>query len=127
MNRFFRTVTYIALTLVTFSGTARAAEPDPIDVGKIESHVLDIMQEWAVPGLALAVVKGGEVVLARGFGTKESGGDSPVRRGHDLLHRRRTGGSERHGHGLLVQEENDSLDGTVNGPSAGIPDVRIRT
>jgi CubicO group peptidase (beta-lactamase class C family) len=105
MYRFFRTVTYIALTLVTFSGIARAAGPDPIDVGKIESHVLGIMQDWEVPGLALAVVKGGEVVLARGFGTKEAGGDSPVDADTIFSIGAVTGTLTATAIGLLVQEE----------------------
>jgi CubicO group peptidase (beta-lactamase class C family) len=36
------------------------------------------MEKWQVPGLAIAVVKDGEVVLARGYGVCQLGDDRPV-------------------------------------------------
>ncbi|MGH8398282.1 MAG: serine hydrolase, partial [Gammaproteobacteria bacterium] len=36
-------------------------------------YVQKIMQDWKVPGLAVAVVKDGKVVLARGYGVREVG------------------------------------------------------
>lgn len=35
-------------------------------------------QDWDVPGLAVAIVHRGEVVMAKGFGVREVGGETPV-------------------------------------------------
>jgi CubicO group peptidase (beta-lactamase class C family) len=37
----------------------------------LDAYVAAAMQKWEVPGLAIAVVKDGEVVLARGYGVSE--------------------------------------------------------
>jgi CubicO group peptidase (beta-lactamase class C family) len=44
----------------------------------LDPYVHEAMQKWQVPGLALAVVKDGDVVLARGYGTRTFGQDQPV-------------------------------------------------
>jgi CubicO group peptidase (beta-lactamase class C family) len=36
------------------------------------------MEAWKVPGLAIAIVKDGEIVLARGYGNRLIGSDAPV-------------------------------------------------
>ncbi len=47
--------------------------PHPLD-GEIQR----IMAEWRVPGLAVAVVKDGRVVIAKGYGVREVGRSEPV-------------------------------------------------
>ncbi|MDH5588750.1 MAG: serine hydrolase [Gemmatimonadota bacterium] len=44
----------------------------------LESWVTRVMERFEVPGVALAVVKDGEVVMARGFGVRRLGGPAPV-------------------------------------------------
>jgi CubicO group peptidase (beta-lactamase class C family) len=44
----------------------------------LDAYVASAMQKWEVPGLAIAVVKDGEVVLARGYGAGEIGKDQKV-------------------------------------------------
>lgn len=61
----------IALTL----GTAQAAQPT---LGDLDDYVHAAMVRWKVPGLAVAVVKDGRVVLARGYGVRELGKPAPV-------------------------------------------------
>ncbi len=59
----------------------RAAEP-----GKAATAALDgfsdwarkTMADWQVPGLAVAIVRGGEVVLLEGYGTRGPGGSQAV-------------------------------------------------
>jgi CubicO group peptidase (beta-lactamase class C family) len=41
-------------------------------------YIREGMEKWKVPGLAIAVVKNGEIVLAQGFGTQHIGRDAPV-------------------------------------------------
>ena len=39
----------------------------------IDAYVHKVMKQWQVPGLAIAVVKDGKVVLAKGYGIREVG------------------------------------------------------
>jgi len=66
----------LALLAVTLTvGTARAAQPA---LGDLDAYVHAAMAQWKVPGLAVAVVKDGKVVLARGYGVRELGKPAPV-------------------------------------------------
>lgn len=49
---------------------AAAAQPG---VAGLDDYVRRAMAQWKVPGLAVAVVKDGQVVLARGYGVRELG------------------------------------------------------
>jgi CubicO group peptidase (beta-lactamase class C family) len=42
------------------------------------AYIQEAMTKWEVPGLAIAVVKDGQLVLARGYGTCAIGSDRPV-------------------------------------------------
>jgi CubicO group peptidase (beta-lactamase class C family) len=44
----------------------------------LDRYILDAMEKWQVPGLAIAVVENGELVLARGYGVRQIGRDVPV-------------------------------------------------
>src|SRR5437879_2535049 len=44
----------------------------------MDPYVRAAMEKWQVPGLAIAVVKDGETVLARGYGVCEIGTDQRV-------------------------------------------------
>ncbi len=45
---------------------------------KIESYLEKARSDWGVPGMAVAIVKDGKVVLNKGFGVKEAGQQEPV-------------------------------------------------
>lgn len=61
-----------AALLVTVSGpTAAHAARAPL--ADLDGYVRTAMAQWKVPGLAVAVVKDGRVVLARGYGVRELG------------------------------------------------------
>jgi CubicO group peptidase (beta-lactamase class C family) len=42
---------------------------------KVDADVPGLMKAWGVPGLSVAVVQGGRVVYARGFGVRQVGGE----------------------------------------------------
>jgi CubicO group peptidase (beta-lactamase class C family) len=42
-------------------------------LASLDAYIQDGMQQWEIPGLALAVVKDDEIVLCRGFGTRKLG------------------------------------------------------
>jgi CubicO group peptidase (beta-lactamase class C family) len=44
----------------------------------MDPYIHAALEKWQVPGLAIAVVKGGEIVLARGYGVCEIGTDRKV-------------------------------------------------
>jgi CubicO group peptidase (beta-lactamase class C family) len=52
------------------------AEPPPAEtvLATIDAFIAERMDELAIPGLALAVVRGGEVLAARGYGRADSSG-----------------------------------------------------
>lgn len=41
-------------------------------------NILDRMKHYGVPGVSVAVIDGGKIDWARGYGVKETGGDDPV-------------------------------------------------
>ena len=47
-------------------------------LGELDAWVDDARAAWDVPGVAVAVVAGGEVVLARGYGRRDVGRDLPM-------------------------------------------------
>src|SRR5688572_19146395 len=46
--------------------------------GRIDALVEEVMARTGVPGIAVAVVAGGEVTLAKGYGVREAGKPGPV-------------------------------------------------
>lgn len=44
-----------------------------VEVEKLDAYFEQARQQWNVPGMAVAIVKDGEVVLAKGYGVKEMG------------------------------------------------------
>jgi CubicO group peptidase (beta-lactamase class C family) len=61
--------------LLAFHGPAFAQSIDP---KAIDTIMQDALKAWDVPGAALAIVRGDEVVYLKGYGVKELGGDRPV-------------------------------------------------
>lgn len=57
--------------------TAAAQQP-PALPAELDAYVARVMQEFQVPGLALAVVKDGRVLVAKGFGVRTLGRPEPV-------------------------------------------------
>ncbi len=57
---------------------ARVMAAVPVSLGGIDAVVERVRKEFEVPGLAVAVVKDGEVLLARGYGVRKLGEAAPV-------------------------------------------------
>jgi CubicO group peptidase (beta-lactamase class C family) len=47
-------------------------------VEQLDEYIAEAQQTWPVPGLAVAIVKDGQVVLSKGYGLRELGGSDPV-------------------------------------------------
>ncbi len=48
-----------------------AATPAPTSLNGLDGFIEEIMKEWKVPGLAVAVVKDGKIVHAKGYGLRD--------------------------------------------------------
>jgi len=48
------------------------------DLGKLDTFIAETQRAWPVPGLAVAIVKDGETVLAKGYGVRELGSPDAV-------------------------------------------------
>jgi CubicO group peptidase (beta-lactamase class C family) len=60
--------------LLAAPGTGSAQQP-PAD---FDDYVERVMQTFTVPGLSVAIVKDGKVVLAKGYGVRRMGDPTPV-------------------------------------------------
>lgn len=70
----------LTLAVVVFSalGVPETSLAQPAPLGGLDAYVEEAMEEWGVPGLALAIVKDDRIVYARGFGVRELGSPDPV-------------------------------------------------
>lgn len=68
-------VVFVALLLLVVAGSAVAQSGPPAD---LDAWVARTMKEFEVPGIAVAVVKDGKVVLAKGYGVRKLGEAAPV-------------------------------------------------
>lgn len=64
----------VLLVALVASGRAQAPAPPP----NLDAHVKRAMHAFDVPGLALAIVKEGAVVVAKGYGVRKLGEPAPV-------------------------------------------------
>ena len=73
------TVRYSILTFffIALSFSFAPAQTDP-DLNTIDSYVGEVMKAFEVPGIGLAIVKEGKIVLAKGYGVKKLGDGAPV-------------------------------------------------
>ena len=70
----------LALLLILAAPAAWAAAPQsaPAKLQGLDGYVQHVMRDWHVPGLGLAIVEDGKVVLARGYGVRELGKPAKV-------------------------------------------------
>jgi CubicO group peptidase (beta-lactamase class C family) len=65
---------YLFLLLV-FSFSVANAQPKIADLDK---YIAKAQKDWNAPGIAVAIVKDGKVILSKGYGVKEAGGKESV-------------------------------------------------
>jgi CubicO group peptidase (beta-lactamase class C family) len=70
---------FVALWALVLSAAIAAQQARPtLDAALLDSYVARVMQTFEVPGLALAVVKDGATVVAKGYGVRRLGDPTPV-------------------------------------------------
>jgi len=66
----------------TVQAPASAASESPSDLKRaiavLDAAIPGIMNDWSIPGMAVAVVSGNATVYAKGFGVRKAGGRDPV-------------------------------------------------
>jgi CubicO group peptidase (beta-lactamase class C family) len=60
------------------AATSNSAGPLPAQLQDFDAYVEGVRRQFDVPGIAVAIVKDGKVVLERGYGVRELGKDAPV-------------------------------------------------
>jgi CubicO group peptidase (beta-lactamase class C family) len=65
----------LLLALLALSGIVSAAPPD---VDSLDEYFSEAREDWKVPGMAVAIIKNGQILLAKGYGVKEMGKPDPV-------------------------------------------------
>src|SRR5689334_10784588 len=76
-----RSVLRTAYTAAALACTAPAfaqKAPGKPSLSGFDQYITKAMQDWKVPGLAIAVVKNDSIVLLRGYGTRTMGTTQPV-------------------------------------------------
>jgi CubicO group peptidase (beta-lactamase class C family) len=69
----------IALVAVIFARSAGAQATTPVAAPiDLHAYVASAMKTFAVPGIAVAIVKDGKVMLAKGYGVRKLGDSTPV-------------------------------------------------
>jgi CubicO group peptidase (beta-lactamase class C family) len=68
------------IALQSVAAAAASAQPagGAAPLPGLDAYVEAAMRDWQVPGLALAIVRNDSVIYARGYGTTEVGGGTPV-------------------------------------------------
>ena len=69
---------YWILVLFSFVISPLWAQTPAFITDSLDGYIKKGMADWRIPGLAVAVVKDGKIVFAKGFGVKEVGKASPV-------------------------------------------------
>src|SRR5687768_6354957 len=60
-----------------FSYTASSQTPSFVK-DSLDSYIERGMKQWQIPGLSIAIVKDGKVILSKGYGVKELGKEDKV-------------------------------------------------
>ena len=72
------TLAVVALATTRASRAAEVTGPLAEMLGAFEVYAENARRQWAVPGMAIAIVEGDRIVSARGFGVKRLGSSDPV-------------------------------------------------
>ncbi len=85
-------ICFAGCTTAPAPGTGISASPPPAQqaprsptaaelnttIAHFDTYAENARQEWNVPGMAVAIVKGGKIIFAKGYGVKTAGGTDPV-------------------------------------------------
>lgn len=102
-----------APALVAAQAPAPAARPAADALAGFDAYVADTLAAWNVPGVAISVVKDGQVVLARGYGVRDPATGRPMTEDTIFPIASMSKAFASFGAGLLVDEGKMSFDAPV--------------
>ena len=70
-------ITHFIFCLLYFLSASLVCFSQQLPPG-LDNHIKNVMQSFEVPGVSIAIVKDGRVVLTKGYGVKEAGKNDPV-------------------------------------------------
>lgn len=103
-----------AAIALSSAGTARAQAPSLTTNDSLDAFIRSQMKQRRVPGLSLAIVDGGKIVYAKGYGVTAPGGKDPVSPETLFLAGSVSKSVAAMGALRLVDERKLTLDGNVN-------------
>ena len=68
----------LSLFLVSVAAAPLFAQSNEEVASKMEQYIQQVQQQWQIPGMAVSLVKNGEMFYSKGFGTKELGKQAPI-------------------------------------------------
>ena len=110
----------LALAPLSVPGHAAAAPstatPDtPAALADFDSFIAETLRKWNVPGVAISIVKDGQVVLAKGYGTRDPATGQPMTKDTIFPIASTSKAFTSFGAALLVDEGKMSFDAPVVG------------
>src|SRR3954471_19442326 len=69
---------FFLLVMIVAGSTAIAQQQPAFISNELDSYIQQGMKDWNIPGLAIAIVKDGKVVLMKGYGTRDVQTKEPV-------------------------------------------------
>jgi CubicO group peptidase (beta-lactamase class C family) len=103
----------LLLSLTAVGATIEGPVPTDAALAGVDELVREIMAEWRVPGVAVAIVHGGDVVFSRGYGVRHPDTGAPVTSGTLFPIASLTKSFTSYGAAVLVDEGRLSLDEPV--------------
>ncbi len=73
MTRIRSNVLPLTLAVLSFVAGTQAVAAQTPDLARLDAAIEQARKDWNVPGVAVAIVSDGKVVLARGYGVREMG------------------------------------------------------
>ena len=78
LSKWPRLAALLLVYLIILPSNGGAEPTEPASLQGLDDYVTDAMAAWETPGLGIAVVKDGRVVLAKGYGVRHQGQEAPV-------------------------------------------------
>lgn len=75
MKRFFLLIALVTLSALSFAQSKLTQEEI---LNNVDTYVQQIMKDWKIPGMGVAIVKDNDVIFTKGYGIKEMGKDEKV-------------------------------------------------
>jgi CubicO group peptidase (beta-lactamase class C family) len=77
-SRSLFTALFLVATFVVVAHSTASAQTKPDPLKDFDAYMQRVMNDWKVPGAAVAIVKDGKVILSKGYGLRDAKNNLPV-------------------------------------------------